>query len=88
MILNWNDYECYRETSLKYHIDKKDPNTYRNALNYLEHMRKYFGKVGFPDPNPRTKPTKSFPNGKVRKYTVKEGKQQLDDIREWIGKNK
>lgn len=82
MILNWNDFECYREASLRYHIDKKDATTYRNALNYLEHMRKYFGKFGFPEQ------TEKYKNGKLKPWSAKQKQKQKDDIREWIGANK
>lgn len=86
MIKSWEDFEERRAESLKYTKLTSETN-YLNALSYFEYVRKYFQKNSFPD-EPRTAPSKNFPNGKPRKFTDKETKQQKEEIRAFIHEEK
>ena len=54
MILNWNDFNKWRETSLEYHKMIGEHN-YTNALTFFEYARQYFNSKGFPPPEKKTK---------------------------------
>lgn len=86
MIKSWGDFEECREESLNYAKETSEEN-YLNSLSYFEYVRKYFQKNEFPD-EPRTAPSKNFPNGKPRKFTDKETKQQKEEIRAFIHEEK
>ena len=54
MILNWNDFNKWRETSLEYHKMISEHN-YTNALTFFEYVRQYFNAKGFPPTEKKTK---------------------------------
>lgn len=78
MILNWNDFNKWRETSLQYHKMLGEHN-YTNALTFFEYARQYFNSNGFPPTEKKTK------TGRKGKYTQKDSKEQLKQIHEYIG---
>lgn len=78
MILNWNDFNKWRETSVKYH-EMIGEHNYTNALTFFEYARKYFNAKGFPPPEKKTK------TGRKGKYTRKDTQEQLKQIHEYIG---
>ena len=83
MITNWDKFEEWREQSIEYHKNVGDYGYY-NALTYFEHAREFFNKNGFPDENPRGKPTKKNPLGNIRKYKPEENRKQKEEINEFI----
>lgn len=77
MVLNWNDFNKWRKTSLEYHKMISEHN-YTNALTFFEYVRQYFNAKGFPPPGKKTK------TGRKGKYTQKDSKEQLKQIHEYI----
>lgn len=80
MITSWQDYECWKEAAEQYHSN--DPNRLASFKILAERAYKYFRDNGFPD-EPRTAPTKNFPNGKVRKFNEKEIQKQKEEMRNY-----
>lgn len=78
MVLNWNEFNKWRETSLQYHKMLGEHN-YTNALTFFEYARQYFNAKGFPPTEKKTK------TGRKGKYTQKDSKEQLKQIHEYIG---
>ena len=73
MILNWDDFNNWRETSLQYHKMLGEHN-YTNALTFFEYARQYFNAKGFPPAEKKTK------TGRKGKYTQKDSKEQLKHL--------
>ena len=81
MILNWNDFNKWRETSLEYHKMISEHN-YTNELTFFEYVRQYFNAKVFPPTEKKTK------TGRKAKYTQKDRQEQLKQIHEYIGGKK
>lgn len=77
MILNWNDFDKWREISLNYHKYQGEA-SYSNALTFFEYVRQYFNANGFPSAEKKTK------TGRKGKYTRKDTQEQLKQIHEYI----
>ena len=77
MIKNWDDFNDRRVNSLLYHSEGTEGN-YENCWNYFELVRKYFETNGFPVQK------ETYKNGKIKPFTNKDSKKQLEDIQEWI----